>query len=216
MPKMPGNKQRPKMPWRRLRQLLVAAFALVGVLMLLVTTTPLVRWWGIRLAGPWDDPQGDTLIVLSGSGNDEIIGYGTYLRCQYAVSAWKQGGFRKVIVSGGPQAHPQANAMRIFLVSQGVPDSAIFSERRSTSTRENALFTKELIAPSDGKLVLMTSDYHMSRAVRVFRKAGMGVLPRPIPDASKRGSSWSGRWPAFLDLCLETVKIGYYGARGWI
>jgi uncharacterized SAM-binding protein YcdF (DUF218 family) len=168
------------------------------------------------LAGPWDDPKGETLIVLSGGGNDEVIGYGTYLRCQYAVLAWRQGGFHKVIVSGGPPDHPQSNAMRSFLVSQGVPDSAIVSESRSTTTRENALFTKELLSPSDGKLVLMTSDYHMYRAVRVFRKAGINVLPRPIPDASKRGSSWSGRWPAFLDLCAETVKIGYYRARGWI
>jgi uncharacterized SAM-binding protein YcdF (DUF218 family) len=183
--------------------------------MLIVTITPIVRWWGIQLAGPWDDPKGGTLIVLSGSGNDEVIGYGTYLRCQYAVSAWRAGGFRKVIVSGGPAEHPQANAMRTFLVSQGVPDSAIISERRSTSTRENALFTKELLTASDGKLVLMTSDYHMHRAVQVFRKAGINVLPRPIPDASKRGSSWPGRWPAFLDLCVETVKIGYYRVRGW-
>jgi uncharacterized SAM-binding protein YcdF (DUF218 family) len=201
---------------KRLRRVSVVALTLLGFMVLLITTTPLVRWWGVELAGPWDDPRGDTLIVLSGNGNDEVIGYGTYLRCQYAVMAWREGGFRKVIVSGGPADHPQANAMRTFLVSQGIPDSVIISERRSTSTRENALFTKELLAPADGKLVLMTSDYHMGRAVRVFRKAGIDVLPRPIPDATKRGSSWPGRWPAFLDLCAETLKIGYYRARGWI
>src|SRR3954466_9480815 len=114
---MPESEQR-STKLRRLRRVSVAGLALLGFLVLLVTITPLVRWWGVELAGPWDDPRGDTLIVLSGNGNDEVIGYGTYLRCQYAVMAWREGDFRKVIVSGGPANHPQANAMRSFLVSQ--------------------------------------------------------------------------------------------------
>jgi uncharacterized SAM-binding protein YcdF (DUF218 family) len=201
----------------RLRRPHISILAFIGALVLVVTFTPLVRWWAIQLAGPWDDPGGETLIVLAGSGGgDGVIGYGTYLRCQYAVFAWRQGGFRKLVVSGGPPEHPQANAMKNFLVSQGVPESAIVTEGRSHSTRENAEFSKSAFTSTDGNRVLMTSDFHMYRAVRVFRKSGITVLPRPIPDASKRSSSWLGRWPAFLDLCVETVKIGYYSAKGWI
>jgi len=44
----------------------------------------------------------------------------------------------------------------------------------------------------------------------------MEVTPRPIPDAGKRAHSWNLRWQAFQDLLLETVKIVYYYARGWI
>jgi uncharacterized SAM-binding protein YcdF (DUF218 family) len=194
----------------------VAVLALLGLVIVLVTITPLDRWWAFQLADPWTDTKGDTLIVLSGSNNDPVIGYSTYLRCQYAVLAWREGGFRKVIVSGGPDGHPLAAMMKQFLVSQGVPADAILEETRSTSTRENALFSKALITPADGRLVLMTSDYHIYRAARVFKKAGVDVSTRPIPDASKRGSSWQGRWPAFLDLCTETLKIVYYRARGWI
>jgi hypothetical protein len=50
----------------------------------------------------------------------------------------------------------------------------------------------------------------------VFRRAGIDVLPRPIPDVVKRGTTWYGRWPAFLDLLEETAKIGYYYVRGWM
>ena len=64
--------------------------------------------------------------------------------------------------------------------------------------------------------MLLTSDYHMFRAHRAFKKAGLEVLPKPFPDARKRASEWTGRWPAFLDLVEETLKIGYYYARGWI
>jgi uncharacterized SAM-binding protein YcdF (DUF218 family) len=67
-----------------------------------------------------------------------------------------------------------------------------------------------------GKKVLLTSDYHMFRAFRAFRKTGLQVEPRPFPDAYKRINKWNLRWPVFLDLCLEASKTGYYRMRGWI
>jgi len=87
---------------------------------------------------------------------------------------------------------------------------------RSGSTHENALYVTELLAGISGRKVLLTSDYHMFRARRAFKKAGLEVLPRPFPDARKRASGWTGRWPAFLDLVGETMKIGYYYVRGWM
>ena len=202
--------------WSRLRRFSAILCATIGFLVVFTTLFPVARWWALWLASPWEDSRGDTLIVLSGSSNDEFIGYNTYLRCQYATMAWREGGFKKVIVSGGPAGSPQALSMKTFLVSVGVPESSIVVEARSTSTRENALFTKELISAADGKLVLLTSEYHTYRAARVFRKVGLNVSPRPIPDISKRSSSFVGRWPAFLDLCAETIKIGYYRLRGWM
>jgi uncharacterized SAM-binding protein YcdF (DUF218 family) len=109
-----------------------------------------------------------------------------------------------------------AEAMRDFLECHGVPREAIRLETRSNSTRENALYTKELLAGVPGRKVLLTSEYHMFRAHGAFRRVGLEVLPRPYPDVRKRAASWIGRWPAFLDLVVETVKIGYYRPRGWI
>jgi uncharacterized SAM-binding protein YcdF (DUF218 family) len=186
--------------------------------MLVVSFTPLVRWWAFRLASPWEDSRGDTLIVISGStGGAGIIGYGTYLRCEYAVLAWREGGFRRVVVSGAsPTVEPEAVLMKQFLVAAGVPESVVLVEPQATSTRENALFTKELLRGTSGTLVLLTSDYHIYRATRTFRKIGLNVLPRPVPDVSKRASNWWTRWPAFLDLLIETVKIVYYRLKDWI
>jgi hypothetical protein len=56
----------------------------------------------------------------------------------------------------------------------------------------------------------------MFRAYRAFRKLGLEVAPRPIPDARKRAARYRGRWPAFLDLLEETAKISYYYTHGWI
>jgi uncharacterized SAM-binding protein YcdF (DUF218 family) len=124
-----------------------------------------------------------------------------------------------MLVSAGASGDGQASVaerMRDFMVSQGVPAPAIRVETESHSTRENALKSKPLLDSLPGRKVLLTSDYHMFRAYRVFRKAGIAIEPRPFPDAAKHTASWMNRWPVFLGLCVETAKIGYYFARGWI
>lgn len=204
---------------KRLARLLQWLLASLGLLLVVVTLTPVVSWWGRALAGPWNDPTGETLVVLAGSAREDgIIGESSYLRSAYAVAAYRQGGFREIVISGGgyPGSTPAAAAMKAFLVSQGVPAAAIRAETQSRSTRENAVYTSKMLGGSGGGKVLLTSDYHMFRAYRVFRKLGIQVLPRPVPDAVKRGASFRRRWPAFLDLAIETCKIAYYYARGWI
>jgi uncharacterized SAM-binding protein YcdF (DUF218 family) len=183
----------------------------IGAIYLLVTLLP-PRWYAARLAGPWNDPQGRVLIVLGADVLDGVVvGQGSYWRSVYAVRAWKEGAFERVILAGVP--------MRTFLVGNGVPEEAILVEGRSTSTRENALFTMDLLRKrSDlaGPYVLLTSDYHMWRARRAFAKAGLEVRPRPFPDAIKRFNDWRQRILVTMDLAVESAKICYYRARDWI
>jgi uncharacterized SAM-binding protein YcdF (DUF218 family) len=202
---------------RRLWSAPVYALAALGLVVVLVTFTPLVQWVALKLAGPWNDPQGDVLIVLAGSTMDGVLGESSYLRSEYAILAYRQGGFRTVVLSGGgPGSKPESVVMEDFIACQGVPRSSIFTETRSNSTRENALFSRPLLDNLPGRKVLMTSDFHMFRAQRVFAKLGIDVLPRPIPDAGKLGSTWRGRWPAFLEIVQECAKIAYYYLRGWM
>lgn len=204
---------------RRAGRYLVRALAAIGLLFIVVTATPIDGWWLSRLAGPWNDPKGEVLIVLGSDSVRDVIGWSTYWRCVYAVRAWREGGFRNVVVSGGagaPGEVPIAERMRDFLLSQGIPASAILVEDGSHSTRENALKSKPVLDGLPGRKILLTSDYHMFRAYRTFRRAGIDIQPRPLPDAAKEVSRRLNRWPVFLGLCEETAKIGYYFARGWI
>jgi uncharacterized SAM-binding protein YcdF (DUF218 family) len=192
--------------------------AAIGFLWLAVTFTPLVFWWGTALAGPWGDPKGDTLVVLAGSSmGSDIMGASTFWRCVYALLIYREGGVRRIITSGGGEAgRPVAEIMRDYLEGSGVPRGIILVEPRAVSTRESALFLRPILQGMPGRVVLLSSDYHMFRATRAFHKAGIDVLPRPIPDARKRAMSWNRRWDAFQDLVIETTKIGYYFLRGWI
>ncbi len=201
-----------------LSRIAIRFLASVGLLLIIVCATPLASWWATRLAGPWDDPKGDVLIVLGGSLLDPgLMGANSYWRSIYALQAWRSGGFHNIFITGGsdPQT-PIANLMSAFLISQGVPAGAIHTEIRSNSTRDNAIYSKPLLDQIPGTKVLLTSDYHMYRAHRAFEKAGIHVLPRPFPDARKRGSTWIGRWPAFNDVTMETLKIIYYRWKSWI
>jgi uncharacterized SAM-binding protein YcdF (DUF218 family) len=204
---------------RRTARWIVRSLAAIGFLFLLVTATPIDNWWIGRLAGPWNDPKGDVMVVLGSDSVRDVIGWSSYWRSVYAVRAWREGGFREVLVSAGASGAgevPVAQRMRDFMVSQGIPASAIHLETESHSTRENALKSKALLDNLPGRKVLLTSDYHMFRAYRAFRKAGVAIEPRPFPDAGKQIGSWMNRWPVFLGLCAETAKIGYYFAQGWI
>jgi uncharacterized SAM-binding protein YcdF (DUF218 family) len=204
---------------RNIFRFLTAALASLGALVVFVTLTPLDSWWARGLAGRWNDPCGDTLIVLSGAPSQGgVIAESTYWRSAYAVLAYRQCGARKMILTGGNRkgGTPVAVFMDDFVESQGVPRERVVLETRSTSTRENALYTQPMVANSATPPVLLTSDFHMFRARRTFEKLGMIVQPRPIPDVLKRATSWQGRWPAFVDLISETAKIIYYYARGWI
>ena len=198
---------------RRCGRFLRLLLAGLGALVLLVTLAPpraYLRW----LTGPWNDPRAPVLIVLGGDSLDgKMLGESSYWRTIYAIWTWREGGFKHVILSGDQQI---TLPMRDYLVCQGVPAGAVIVEGRSRSTRENALFTAELLRGIPGPYVLLTSDFHMWRARRAFTRAGVTVLPLPFPDAGKRMVDWRWRWNVFLDLSAETVKIAYYRARGWI
>jgi len=191
----------------------INVFAAIGLILVVVMLTPVTSIYARWLAGPWTDPEGPVLIVLGGASMEEgIIGVNTYWRAVYALRAYKKSHFPLVILTGAQAAEN----IRDFLTFQGVPSNAIRLETRATTTRENALYVREMLANVPGRKILMTSDYHMFRAKRVFARAGIDVIPRPVPDAIKQGANWQGRWPAFVDEIVESLKIGYYAARGWI
>ena len=190
----------------------------IGALYIIATFTPIDGWWTNLLCGPIIDPKGDVLIVLGAEAFPDLIGYESYLRAVYGVRVWRQGGFRQIFISGGRGTNgmPAALPMRDFMIAAGVPASVITVETASTSTHENALFTKQALRNLPGRLVLLTSDYHTFRAWHAFRKAGLDVEECSFPDLYKQIGVKSTRWGVFVVLARETAAIAYYWARGWI
>ena len=62
-------------------------------------------------------------------------------------------------------------------------------EARSRTTRENAVYTRELVEPKPGeRWLLVTSSWHMPRAIGCFRQVGFDVTAYPV-DFRTRGPS---------------------------
>ena len=186
--------------------------AAIGLITVLVMATPIVTWWALAYSGPLERPKGDILILLAAAKDDRGgISFSSYWRARHALLAWQTGGFKKIVISGG-----EGPGILNFLIVEGVPREAMIAEWRSTSTRENAIETAKLIQDMPGRKVLLTSDFHMYRAVRVFRKLGIEVTPMPVPDVLRSTEHWNGRFPAFETMVVESAKIAYYSLRGWI
>jgi uncharacterized SAM-binding protein YcdF (DUF218 family) len=187
-------------------------FAGVGLITVLVILTPVDAWWAHAYSGPMEQPKGEVLILLSAANDDKgLISFSSYWRARYALLAWQSGGFQKIVISGGG-----GPGIVDFLIAEGIPREKIIAEWQSTTTRENAVNTGLLVQGMPGRKVLLTSDFHMYRAARAFRKLGIDVTPEPIPDVSKSAEHWNARFAGFETMLLESAKIADYKMHGWI
>ena len=91
----------------------------------------------------------------------------------------------RVFDVGGPTPAPpgraEADEAADVLAALGVERARIAIERESRNTFENAVDAAALAKPQPGqKFALVTSAFHMPRAVGCFRKAGFFVIADPV------------------------------------
>lgn len=91
-----------------------------------------------------------------------------------------------LVFSGGSSAliddtAREADVARRLWRELGVTENRMLFEDRSRNTYENAAFTKKLIDPKKGeRWLLVTSAFHMPRAMGIFRALGMEVEAFPV------------------------------------
>jgi uncharacterized SAM-binding protein YcdF (DUF218 family) len=119
-----------------------------------------------------------------------------------------------VFVSGGPIADApgapsEAALMADALVELGVAPDRIRREAHSRTTAENAAEIAKLGVRGDG-WVLVTSAFHMPRAVATFAAAGVTTIPAPTDFRVDASETWRD-----LDVAdnLETVD---YAVKEWL
>jgi uncharacterized SAM-binding protein YcdF (DUF218 family) len=80
-----------------------------------------------------------------------------------------------------PVGLAESRATLDFVVDEGITPTRVVLEEQSRSTHENAVYAKEMIRPTSGeKWVLVTSAYHMPRAVAAFQAVDWPVIPYPL------------------------------------
>ena len=85
-----------------------------------------------------------------------------------------------LIPSGGQGANEiisEAEAMRNYLITQGIPQDDIIMEDKSTTTYENMLFSKRIIDSENpnGQVAFSTTNYHVFRSGIFANKVGLNA-----------------------------------------
>jgi uncharacterized SAM-binding protein YcdF (DUF218 family) len=168
------------------------------VLLAICGFSPLGNWLLFPLESrfpPWDAAEGapDSIVVLGGSIDPEIsIAHGVPVvraaadRMIAAATLARRYPNARIVFTGGSgnlladDAREADHAAEIF-EGLGVSRERMAMDRRARNTQENAEFAKALAAPKSGeRWLLVTSAYHMPRAIGLFRKAGFAVEPYPV------------------------------------
>lgn len=102
----------------------------------------------------------------------------------------------------------EADMAERFFLDQGIAPGRLLLEDQSRNTAENARLSLALAAPGPGETwVLLTSAFHLPRAMRSFNAAGWtGLVPWPV---DYRTSSFTDRigWNLTRNLQVLTTAI---------
>ncbi|KMO43805.1 hypothetical protein VQ03_06955 [Methylobacterium tarhaniae] len=121
----------------------------------------------------------------------------------------------------GDGAVSESAVLRRHAASLGVPPERITYDDRSRNTHENAAFSAELVKPKPGeRWLLVTSAWHMPRAMGCFRRAGFTVTAYPVDYRTGPGAvalhSTAGDGLFELDVAArEWLGLLAYRASGY-
>ncbi|HIK26410.1 MAG: YdcF family protein [Thermosynechococcus sp. Uc] len=233
--------------WRAPKQ---AAIALVTALTLLLlsgndyVTVALLRSLEEQYLPPKPIPHGTAIVVLGGvivpqqkprpwvevtEGGDRLL---------YGIHLFQQGYAPYLILSGGRipwlgEIFQRSEAADMAEIAQvcGIPKENILLDTTSLNTYENARNVKALIEAHQiqGDLLLVTSAYHMPRAVAIFRHLGLKVIPVPTDyrwPSVARSFTWQNVLLSLIptasniklttDVLREYQGLLIYKLRGWL
>jgi uncharacterized SAM-binding protein YcdF (DUF218 family) len=138
-------------------------------------------------------PQIDGIIVLSGGVSARL----TLMKGRSEVNEQvdrelafidlaKRHQNAKLLYTGGAsglgrQEYKGANAAAVFLAEHGFPSERLILEDESRNTFESAVLSKRRVSPADDETwVLITTAWHMPRALGVFCEMGWPIVPYPV------------------------------------
>ncbi|MFC1812265.1 YdcF family protein [Thermodesulfobacteriota bacterium] len=180
--------------------------------------------------------KADAIVVLGAAAGaadpprSEVELTGASDRILHTTRLFRSGKAPVVIASGGgirwlTSKTPESDSMIVLLKEWGVPSNAIVREFESLNTYQNAVKTKILLDIRGIKsILLVTSAFHMPRALATFQKVGINAIPSPtdynviyreeytildfLPDAGALGGT---------TLAMkEYLGWAVYYIRGWI
>jgi uncharacterized SAM-binding protein YcdF (DUF218 family) len=203
------------------RRRFVTTAALLAVSYVLLFETPLV-WIVAEPLRINETPQAaDAIVVFAGGvGESGQAGGGYQERVKQAVDLYHKGFARHMVFSSGfVFAFPEAEVMRTLAMANGVPPEAITLESQAANTYENVAFVND-IARQRGwqRILLVSSPYHMRRAVLTWRRTApaINVIATPVPASQFYSHTRGASLEQIRGIAQEYAAMALYRWRGWI
>ena len=218
-------------------------FRSIGIAAIFVLITVGMTPLGLMAAAPLENrfprPAADMpppfgIIVLGGAVNGLVskargeIVFDEGERMIEAAFLAKRYPQAKVVFTGGSgsliAASKEAPAAPELLVELGVDPDRIVVEDKSRNTEENAQFTAAIVHPEPKqRWLLVTSAFHMPRAIGVFEKAEFDVVANPVAYRTLGpGNGWQwdldpgSGFRIFETAVHEWIGLAVYRATGRI
>lgn len=216
-------------PVRRLRRGGLAIAAAFTLLILIGGLTPLSSYIILPLEErfpirPDDDRPVDGIILLGGAveadesaASGQLVANDAAERLLATIALARRHPDARIVISGGGgtvfgRGAAEAPIIARYFEEIGIDRRRLVVEDRSRTTAENAEYTKALAPPKPGEhWLLVTSAWHMPRAVGTFRQVGFRVTAHPV-DGRTGGRRNAWRFFAYVSEGLRRLDVG---AKEW-
>ncbi|WP_067618010.1 YdcF family protein [Alicyclobacillus acidiphilus] len=172
-------------------------------------------------------PKGDVIVVLGAGftiGTPDVDGRGNLYGDSSSRIVTAAALYRRlhvpILLSGGPETVSRGVSYSFAqiglreLEALGIPARMVYVEPNSRNTEENAADSAVILRSHHfARPILVTSAYHMPRAVMDFRRAGIQVTPYPTAYLANRG----GQRYSFVWLpSMQGLQNTYTALREYI
>ena len=173
--------------------------ALIYLIIFSTGITSNILWLIIEMPwkrlSPYQVSSADAIVVLSGGGikffskNSEVFEWNDPDRFNAGVALFNEGKSSKLLFTGGINPFnknllPEGELYKRKAKKMGIPKENIFVSKPVKNTSEEAIaignhLNDELniIRP---KIILVTSAFHMNRAIKIFKKRNIIIIPFPV------------------------------------
>jgi uncharacterized SAM-binding protein YcdF (DUF218 family) len=186
-----------------------------------VITTEVVNWWEMDYILIDDLENYDIAIILTGVTSDQEprdrVNYRKGAdRVLHPIHLYKIGKIKKILVTGGSglvinkNEDVESENLKKTLLLAGIPETDIILEPKAKNTHENAQFSADILNKNfpNQRYLLVTSAFHMRRALACFQKEGVTVTTFPVDFYGEERSFYPDKFlPGVESLLIWQILI---------
>ncbi len=163
----------------------------------------------------------DALIIFGGGLGERVNSDESFQeKLEYSIGLYKKGFAKNLVFSSNYKYFfSEAETMKLLAESKGIPKENLIVEEKGKNTYENIGAMKELAKKNNWKkVILVSSPYHLRRAVMVWKKhiPNIEVMASPAETQYYKRPGKGIRLYQIKGIMYEYAALVYYWLQGYI